>query len=244
MLNTDNLIKFDVLDYKKDEINLTSNLELNINLKENSSYKLEVVILPSNKTDIEINGFINVGENATLEVLLVDFSFSNVKVSIKGDLLNYSNTKYQVASVVDNSHFKKVYDINLNAIGLKTRSLVKMNGVLKEGEMQLLGATNIIKGAKKSVARQEGKIINLSKNSKAQVSPMLNIYENDINASHGAALGQIPNQTLFYLMSRGISKQVAIKLITIGLLKPFINMLGNKEYVAQLTSYIDSKETN
>ncbi len=239
-----NQLNLEVLDFKKDEICLDSNLNLNINLNSNSSYQLQIVILPTNNKNIEINGEINVGENASLDVLIVDFSSSNVHVLIKGDLLNYSNTKYQVASMCDDIHYKKVYDINLNAKGLKTKSLVKMNGVLKDGEMQLLGATNIIKGAKKSVARQEGRIINLSKNGKAQVSPMLNIYENDINASHGAALGQIPSQTLFYLMSRGIEKQIAIRLITIGLLKPFINMLDNKEYIEKLTSYIDSsKET-
>ena len=236
-------LEFDVNESRFDEINLTSNLNLNINVKDSSYYRLELVILPSHSNDIEISGTINVNNSASLEVLLIDFSSKNVSVKINGDLLDFSNTIYQVASVCDNSHCKKVYDIQLNAKGIKTNSLVKMNGVLKDGDLALLGATNIIKGAKKSVARQEGRIINLSKNGKGQVSPMLNIYENDIKASHGAALGQVPSDILFYLMSRGIKKDHAIKLITIGSLKPFINMLKNKTYVEELTNYIDpSKE--
>lgn len=237
-------LEFDVNKSRFDEINLTSNLELNINVKDYSTYHLELVILPSCTSNIEISGVINVNNNAILEVLLIDFSSKNVSVKINGDLLDYSNSKYQVASVCDNSYSKKVYDIKLNAKGIKTNSLVKMNGVLKDGDLALLGATNIIKGAKKSVARQEGRIINLSKNGKGQVSPMLNIYENDIKASHGAALGQVPIDTLFYLMSRGIEKDHAIKLITIGTLKPYINMLTNKTYVEELTNYIDPSKEN
>lgn len=237
-------LEFDVNESKFDQLNLNSNLDLNINVKSYSSYRLEIIILPTCENNIDITGTINLNDNASLEVLLIDFSCKNVNVKVNGDLLDYSNAIYQVASVCDNLYSKKVYDIQLNAKGIKTNSLVKMNGVLKDGDLALLGATNIIKGAKKSVARQEGRIINLSKNGKGQVSPMLNIYENDIKASHGAALGQVPIDTLFYLMSRGIDRNKAIKLITIGTLKPFINMLSNKKYVEELTNYIDpSKES-
>ena len=82
------------------------------------------------------------------------------------------------------------------------------------------GVTRIYKGAKKCNVRQEGRIIDFDENVDSSVSPSLCIDENDIQASHGAILGQIPTSTLFYLTSRGLTIEEAQKLLSNGYFIP------------------------
>ena len=56
-----------------------------------------------------------------------------------------------------------------------------------------------------------------------------------------AALGQIEENQLFYLMSRGLTKQEAETIITLGYLKPVINLIDSKESQEKLSEYIESK---
>ena len=89
--------------------------------------------------------------------------------------------------------------------------------------------------------RQEGHIADLSKGGKANVSPMLRIAENDIKASHGATLGKIPDESLFYLMSRGLTKEEATSLMTIGFLKPIVNLIEDEKVRDELLDYVNNR---
>ena len=51
-------------------------------------------------------------------------------------------------------------------------------------------------------------------------SPILKIDENEVQASHGAVVGQLNSDHMFYLMSRGLTKEEARMIITLGYLKP------------------------
>lgn len=225
MLETfNNLTKLEKIIEKKSSYLVLVNNDLNLSLEVKDSLKLELVII--NKANI--TGFINVDNNANLEVVIIDFSSSDTNLKITGQLLDFANATYHLATRANLE--KKVFDINLQAKGIKTNSLVKMNGVLlNKGQLVFLGSTDILKGAKKSKARQEGRIANLSKDGQAQVSPSLNIYENDVNASHGAALGKVNDDVLFYLTSRGLTKIEAINLITLGYLKPVISLIDDEK---------------
>ena len=87
-------------------------------------------------------------------------------------------------------------------------------------KMQFLGASDIRKGAAKTNTRQEAKIVNLSGKARCVASPALLISEEDVFASHGASMGSVPDNDIFYLMSRGIDRSTANKLIMVGYLKP------------------------
>lgn len=199
---------------------------------------LQLVILPSCENKITFNGKIDVLENASLNFLLIDFNKEDTLVNISSSLASFCNVIYQVAAASYLSS-EKIYDISLDVKGIKTNSLVKMNGVLNDnGKMEFLGCSHLIKGCIKSKTRQEGKIIVLSDSAKGEVNPALKIDENDILASHGAALGQVNKETLFYLMSRGLSKKQATSLITVSYLKPFIKQISDVEIEEKLEEFV------
>ena len=65
----------------------------------------------------------------------------------------------------------------------------------------------------------------LSDDAEANSAPGLEIEANDVRCTHGATSGQIEQEELFYLMSRGITKRAAQKLIVHGFLQEVIDRL-------------------
>ena len=64
--------------------------------------------------------------------------------------------------------------------------------------------------------------------------PILLIDEYDVVANHGASIGKMSDECLFYLMSRGLSKQEAFFLILEGIIRPFIDKIVDEELKQKL----------
>ena len=83
----------------------------------------------------------------------------------------------------------------------------------------------IKKGMPKSNCRQLSKGVVMDNYSSVTAKPILLIDEYDCFASHGASIGKMSDEDLFYLMSRGLTKNEAFFLILGGIVKPFIDRL-------------------
>lgn len=102
------------------------------------------------------------------------------------------------------------------------------------------GRLVVAQDAQKTQAYQSNKNLLLSKEARMRTKPQLEIYADDVKCSHGATIGQLDEEALFYLRSRGISKQEArlllmfaftadiIEHINIDLLQDRIRMLVEK----------------
>ena len=88
-------------------------------------------------------------------------------------------------------------------------------GVTKDhSELVFDGVGKIDKGMSQSSSHQTSKIIVFDPTCKAKANPYLYIDEYDVKASHAAGVGKMDEDHLFYLESRGLSKNAAMKLIT------------------------------
>ena len=79
------------------------------------------------------------------------------------------------------------------------------------------GKVSVDPHAKNSAASQLYKALILSERARAHVKPELEINNFDITASHGASIGQLDKEALFYLCSRGLSKEAAQKILVSSL---------------------------
>jgi len=59
--------------------------------------------------------------------------------------------------------------------------------------------------------------------------PELEIYADDVKCSHGAATGIVDETMVFYLMSRGLSYQIAVGIIVKGFLEDIFNQISSAE---------------
>lgn len=71
-------------------------------------------------------------------------------------------------------------------------------------------------GAQSTDARQQSRNLLLSEDARIDTKPQLEIYADDVKCAHGAAIGQLDPEELFYLQSRGLSPDLARKLLTFG----------------------------
>jgi len=76
------------------------------------------------------------------------------------------------------------------------------------------GAVRVREGAQKTDASQSNKALLLSEDASAEATPQLQIFADDVKCAHGAAVGQLDDQALFYLRSRGIPLANARALLT------------------------------
>ena len=81
------------------------------------------------------------------------------------------------------------------------------------GEFQARGKLVIGKNIKGVNVFLRYRVLLLGKTSRAAVDPELEIESNEIKAGHAASVGRVDEEELFYLMSRGIPKKEAVKLI-------------------------------
>lgn len=99
-------------------------------------------------------------------------------------------------------------------------------GVMKDrADAVFCGFTHILRGASGANGEQNERLLMLSPKSRADAIPMLLIDENDVKCGHAASVGQINEEQLFYLMSRGITEQDAKKMIVWGFVDPVLAKL-------------------
>lgn len=82
--------------------------------------------------------------------------------------------------------------------------------------------------AQKTNAFQSNKNILLSNDANMYSKPQLEIYADDVKCSHGATTGQIDEEALFYLRSRGIGKQTAQSLLNFAFASDVLNNISNE----------------
>lgn len=106
-----------------------------------------------------------------------------------------------------------------------------------EGDAVFNGKILVRKNAQKTNAYQLNKNILLSGQASINSKPQLEIFADDVKCSHGATTGQIDKEQLFYLLSRGISKTEANKL----LLYAFGNDIFESVLLKPLRDYLEVK---
>jgi Fe-S cluster assembly protein SufD len=99
------------------------------------------------------------------------------------------------------------------------------------------GRIKVAKGAQKTEAYQANNNLLLTKEAKMYSQPQLEIYADDVKCSHGATIGQLDEQALFYLRSRGIALKEARLLQQIGFVQDVlerISIIPLRERIAEL----------
>lgn len=107
-----------------------------------------------------------------------------------------------------------------------TRSDLHFKVALRdEADSVYTGLIRIGERAAYCEAYQENRNLVLSSGARAESIPELEIMNNEVRCTHGATVGKIDPQEVFYLMSRGIEKDDAIHLIVAGFVGPIIDHL-------------------
>lgn len=202
------------------------------------NFKIQLINI-GRKADLEVKGHITVERGAVLEFLQIDLGRFNCSTDVSIEAKEGSDITAHLDGMAEGEE-EKLYRIDVLHEDPQASSLISMRGVCNgESHMEFLSCSDIRKGAVKTHTRQDGKIVNLSGRAKCAVSPSLLIAEEDVFASHGASMGSVPDDDIFYLMSRGLSREIAERLITLGYLKPACEMILDEEARGKALSLLE-----
>ncbi|HEU4712408.1 MAG TPA: Fe-S cluster assembly protein SufD [Pyrinomonadaceae bacterium] len=96
------------------------------------------------------------------------------------------------------------------------------------------GKIFVREGAQKTDAMQTNKNLLLSPQARVDTKPQLEIYADDVKCAHGAAVGQIDEDELFYLQARGMNPELARSLLTYGFAEEVIGKIKIESIRSQL----------
>ncbi|WNC14026.1 Fe-S cluster assembly protein SufD [Brevibacillus brevis] len=127
-------------------------------------------------------------------------------------------------------------------IGTNSESDMVSKAVMTGEAVSILnGITKIEKGATKANGVQAENILMLSEKARGDANPILLIDEDDVKAGHAASVGRVSEESLYYLMSRGITRQNAERLIILGFLDPVVAQIPVEEVKNRLRQALERK---
>jgi Fe-S cluster assembly protein SufD len=158
-----------------------------------------------------------VERDAELDWVAGGFGSAKGKVWIQNDLAGEGATSRVTGAYFADGTQHLDYDTFQEHMAPSTTSDFAFKGALRDTARAVWrGMIRVEEGAQKTNAYQENRNLLLSKSAHADSIPGLEIMANDVRCTHGATLGQVDREQLFYLMSRGLSRAEAERLIVRG----------------------------
>jgi Fe-S cluster assembly protein SufD len=158
-----------------------------------------------------------VEQDAELDWVTGGFGSAKGKVRIQNDLAGPGATSRVTGAYFADGTQHLDYDTFQEHMAPSTTSDFAFKGALRDTARAVWrGMIRVEEGAQKTNAYQENRNLLLSKTAHADSIPGLEIMANDVRCTHGATLGQVDREQLFYLMTRGLSRAEAERLIVRG----------------------------
>ena len=239
--------------------NFGINIRLDIKLEDDASLNIINISNENlNKNFLNFRQKINIGKNSILKNYSLDinensnfkYSFKDISLEknshleyfilskgskfLKHDINCSLNNEYGsvvlngIIDLDDKKHHEIKTNINHNEENCKSYQLIK--SVLNENSKGIYqGKIYVNSKAQKTDGYQLSRALLLSDEVEFNAKPELEIYADDVKCSHGSTSGNVDEDSIFYLMSRGLSYEQSKKLLTNGFLNEVIEKITNNE---------------
>ena len=168
-----------------------------------------------------------VERDAELDWVAGGFGSAKGKIRIQNDLAGPGATSRVTGAYFADGTQHLDYDTFQEHMAPSTTSDFAFKGALRDTARTVWrGMIRVEEGAQKTNAYQENRNLLLSKTAHADSIPGLEILANDVRCTHGATLGQVDREQLFYLMARGLSRAEAERLIVRGFFQDVLDRVA------------------
>jgi Fe-S cluster assembly protein SufD len=168
----------------------------------------------------------SVGRDAELNWVAGGFGSKKGKTRIHNDLAGQGATSRVTGAYFADGTQHLDYDTFQEHIAPNTTSDFAFKGALRDQATTVWrGMIRVEPEAQKTNAYQENRNLLLSPKAHADAIPGLEILANDVRCTHGATLGQVDREQLFYLMTRGLSRSEAERLIVRGFFQDVLDRI-------------------
>ena len=219
------------------------NIFYNFDLKENAILKnYKVDRFESENIKYSYNN-IEQGKNSTSETFILssgsNFFKNEINTNLKGE---YSSAFVNGIFSLNKDKHHEIRTI-INHLTENTKSYQLIKSVLENGSKAVYqGKIFVNSEAQKTDGYQLSKAILLDETTEFNAKPELEIYADDVKCSHGSASGSLDENSIFYLMTRGLNYKEAKELMINGFLLDVIEKITDREIKNLIKNMIGVKE--
>ena len=183
-----------------------------------------------------------VERDAELDWVTGGFGSAKGKVWIQNDLAGPGATSRVTGAYFADGTQHLDYDTFQEHMAPSTTSDFAFKGALRDTARAVWrGMIRVEEGAQKTNAYQENRNLLLSKSAHADSIPGLEIMANDVRCTHGATLGQVDRDQLFYLMTRGLTRAEAERLIVRGFFQDVLDRVDLEPVREALAAALEAR---
>jgi Fe-S cluster assembly protein SufD len=180
--------------------------------------------------------------DSELDWVIGGFGSKRGKVWIENDLAGPGATSRVTGAYFADGDQHLDYDTFQEHIAPNTESDFAFKGALRERASAVWrGMIRVEEHAQKTNAYQENRNLLLSDTAHADSIPGLEIMANDVRCTHGATLGKVSREELFYLMARGLSRAEAERLIVRGFFQDVLDRIELKPVREALGAALEAR---
>ncbi|MBX7149979.1 Fe-S cluster assembly protein SufD [bacterium] len=207
-----------------------NNLNLNIALDPSSHLTVGLVQNQNDTSQASSTIIAEQNRNSTLNLFTLSFGSKKHNLDINAKLKEEGAVCHLSGLYLGNDDKSLTHNVKVDHLTSRTESHLFFKGIM-DGHSKgvFTGRAVIHPKAAKCVAHQINKNLLLSKDAAISPKPDLEIYNDDVVASHGATVGQLDKNSLFYLRSRGLDEKTAINILTYAFAHDVLDKIENKE---------------
>jgi Fe-S cluster assembly protein SufD len=180
--------------------------------------------------------------DSELDWVIGGFGSKRGKVWIENDLAGEGATSRVTGAYFADGTQHLDFDTFQEHIAPNTESDFAFKGALRESASSVWrGMIRVEQDAQKTNAYQENRNLLLSDSAHADSIPGLEIMANDVRCTHGATLGRVNREELFYLMARGLSRAEAERLIVRGFFQDVLDRIELEPVRAALGAALEAR---
>jgi Fe-S cluster assembly protein SufD len=216
-------------EYASDSVDLPGYTNAAVELFVEQAAKLEYVSIQnlSRETWHFASHHGRVERDAELDWVAGGFGSKKGKTRIQNDLAGPGATSRVTGAYFADGDQHLDYDTFQEHMAPSTESDFAFKGALRDSARAVWrGMIRVEPEAQKTNAYQENRNLLLSNQAHADSIPGLEILANDVRCTHGATIGQVDREQLFYLMSRGLSRSEAERLIVRGFFTDILDRIN------------------
>ncbi|MDD4212733.1 MAG: SufD family Fe-S cluster assembly protein [Bacilli bacterium] len=207
---------------------------INIYFQVTGKTKIKMDVVVGDSAKVVLKNITNAYDELEVNIrsfCLRDSNFTIDDLSLSDKKVRYQNSVYLVEegsycsmnnTVLNTTGKEQTYQYDIYQDAPHTTSVMNSYGISKNNSKLIFNCRGkIAKGAKLADMRQKTKGLIMDLYSSISGNPVLEIDENDVIANHGAAIGSLDEQELYYLMSRGLTKEESERLIVTTYVAPY-----------------------
>lgn len=123
-----------------------------------------------------------------------------------------------------------------------TKSMMLAKGILSDKSRAMhRGTIRVEKDSINCQGDQRSDLLLLGDEARCNAIPILEVGNDDVSCSHGTTVGQIDEEQLFYLLSRGLNEEEARKLLVLGFVEPILQKIENEKVREEIKEIIQER---